>query len=251
VETNLWHAPFVHRSGLSDAAKLSNWLSVTQCLNGSRGSRHLIGAECSGLVPAKIVPHHDDAFAKKDEKMELFSFKPGNSPLLVSMPHSGRCLPTGMKERMTRAGRDLVDTDWYIPRLYNFLESLDVSVLQANYSRYVVDLNRATDGRPLYPGQQETQVCPTSTFMSQDMYKAHEAPVKEEVSTRLLEYWLPYHRKLRLELERMVSEFGYALLWDAHSIQSQLPVFFQGTLPDLNMGTAGGASCDQSISDAI
>jgi N-formylglutamate deformylase len=41
------------------------------------------------------------------------------------------------------------------------------------------------------------------------------------------------------------------VLWDAHSIASVMPRFFDGKLPDLNFGSADGASCDAALTNAI
>ena len=37
------------------------------------------------------------------------------------------------------------------------------------------------------------------------------------------------------------------VLWYAHSICSVVPRFFEGRLPDLNIGSADGRSCDRSL----
>ena len=37
------------------------------------------------------------------------------------------------------------------------------------------------------------------------------------------------------------------MLWDAHSIASEVPRFFDGRLTDLNLGSAGGASADPGL----
>jgi hypothetical protein len=47
---------------------------------------------------------------------------------------------------------------------------------------------------------------------------------------------------LREELERIRQRHGHAVLLDAHSIRSRLPLLFDGTLPDLNLGSNGGQS---------
>lgn len=180
--------------------------------------------------------------------ISVYSFTQGDSPLLVSMPHSGEQLPEWLIPRMTESGRALVDTDWYLPRLYNFLSETGASVLSANFSRYVVDLNRPVDGGSLYPGQRETEVCPTTSFMDQPLYLDGALPDEVEIAERIEQYWRPYHLKLESELTRIKDRFGYALLWDAHSIQSRLPRFFEGCLPDLNLGSADSLACDESIS---
>ena len=57
--------------------------------------------------------------------------------------------------------------------------------------------------------------------------------------------------ELEIERARLKAQHGYAVLWDAHSIRSEIPWLFEGLLPDLNIGTASGASADASITDAV
>lgn len=167
------------------------------------------------------------------------------------MPHSGTGLPSGMLERMTPEGRDLADTDWHVPRLYRFAEQMGASVLRARYSRYVIDLNRPPDGAALYPGHQETSLCPDATFAGEPIYQARQAPDPAQVSDRLERYWRPYHDALSDRLQSIRGRHGFAVLWDAHSIASRVPRLFKGRLPDLNLGTADGVSCDRQVADAV
>jgi len=183
--------------------------------------------------------------------MELFRLHRGSSPLLVSMPHVGTYLPPELAARMTDAGRLVADTDWHVDRLYDFLDGLAASVLCPTHSRYVVDLNRPPDGANLYPGQDTTPLVPPDTFAREPIYRSGEAPGEREVGARVARYWQPYHDALRGELERTRAAHGYALLWDAHSIASELPRFFSGRLPDLNFGTASGAACAPAIEAAV
>jgi N-formylglutamate deformylase len=37
------------------------------------------------------------------------------------------------------------------------------------------------------------------------------------------------------------------VLWEGHSIRSQVPMLFEGRLPDFNLGTADGASCGADL----
>jgi len=181
----------------------------------------------------------------------VFDFVAGDSPLLVSIPHDGRELAPGMAERMTGAGRALPDTDWHVRRLYDFVAELGASVLAANCSRYVVDLNRPADDSALYSGQVSTGLCPTMTFAGEPIYADGYQLRDQDRRKRIDAYWRPYHEKLRSELDRLVAGFGYALLWDAHSIRGELPLLFDGALPDLNIGTNGGLSCSEAMSDAV
>ncbi|PCI32065.1 MAG: N-formylglutamate deformylase [Alphaproteobacteria bacterium] len=175
--------------------------------------------------------------------MTAFHFTPGDSPLLVSMPHVGIHIAPEIKSNLTDVAGKVIDTDWYLHELYNFLADRGVSILQAHYSRTVIDLNRDPAGTSLYPGQSVTEMCPTTGFDNQPLYQDGCLPDDEEVQRRKAAYWQPYHDKIRAELDRIKDKFGYALLWDAHSIQSQVPRFFDGRLPDLNLGSGAGTSC--------
>jgi len=172
-----------------------------------------------------------------------FHFSQGNGPLLISMPHIGVEIPTEIAPQLTDEALKSTDTDWYVDRLYNFTDDLDCSVIKARYSRYAIDLNRGAGGKALYPGQSETELCPTRSFDDESLYRGGAHPDQAEVDRRKTQYWQPYHDKLRNELERIKARYGYALLWDAHSIQSRVPRFFDGRLPDLNLGTGDGISC--------
>jgi N-formylglutamate deformylase len=174
--------------------------------------------------------------------MDAYRFTAGRVPLLVSMPHVGTYVPPEIETRLGEAARDLPDTDWHVDRLYDFLDDLGTSVLRATHSRYVIDLNRAADGKPLYPGASETELCPTTTFADQPIYRPGQAPDADETAERRGRIWQPYHDCLAGELEAIKSRHGVALLWDAHSIRSRVPRFFEGRLPDLNFGTGGGVT---------
>lgn len=176
-----------------------------------------------------------------------FRFRQGKTPLLVSMPHVGTYIPPHMAANMTDAALRLADTDWHLEQLYNFLEELGASVLVATHSRYVIDLNRPPDNANLYPGQDTTGLCPIDTFERQPLYKDGAAPGEDEIAARTAEYWQPYHKALSAELQRLRQAHGVALLWDAHSIASVVPRFFDGKLPDFNLGTASGTSCAEEL----
>lgn len=174
----------------------------------------------------------------------------GTAPLLVSIPHMGVSVPADVKKRMTREGQRLADTDWHVDRLYDFAIGMGASVLMPVYSRYVIDLNRPEDDEDLYPGQVKTGLCPLETFDGQRIYREGEEPDAIEKANRIGAYWLPYHETLQAELERIKSVHGHAVLYDAHSIKSVVPRLFDGRLPDLNLGTARGASCDEKLAQA-
>ena len=141
------------------------------------------------------------------------------------------------------------DTDWHVDRLYDFADALGAGMLVATHSRYVVDLNRDPEDRPLYPGADNTEVCPTSTFDAARIYQDGGAPDPAEVAARVARYWDPYHAALQRELDGLHERHGVACLLEAHSIRSVVPRFFDGRLPDLNLGTADGASAAPDLTD--
>ena len=181
----------------------------------------------------------------------VFTLERGTSPLLVSMPHIGTAIPPELQHAYTPEALKVEDTDWHLHQLYNFLPALGASVLQPYFSRYVIDLNRPPDDAPMYPGASNTELCPTHFFSGQALYRPGQAPAPEERARRREHYWQPYHAALAAELARIKAVHGFALLWDAHSIRSQIPWLFEGKLPDLNIGTASGLSAHASITDAV
>ena len=180
-----------------------------------------------------------------------YSFHEGSIPLLISLPHDGRMLPEHIGSRMTAAGLALPDTDWHVAQLYEFSKRLGASVLVADYSRYVVDLNRPADDEAMYTGQTSTGLCPLQTFSGENIYLDSAVIDAAEKAERIQRYWRPYHDKIDATLATLRSLHGYALLWDAHSIPSVVPRLFEGELPVLNVGTWDGRSCDQTLAAAV
>lgn len=179
-----------------------------------------------------------------------YRYRHGSSPLIVSMPHVGTFVPHSVGRTLNDCAVQRPDTDWHLPRLYDFLESLDATVITATHSRYVIDVNRPPDGANLYPGRDTPKLCPTDTFDQQPLYRVG-GPKPEEIARRLDSVWRPYHRRLECEIERVRDEHGVALLWDAHSIVSVAPRLFEGRLADFNLGTADGASCDPELAAVL
>lgn len=182
---------------------------------------------------------------------DVFTFAEGTTPLLVSVPHDGRIVPEDVAARMTEKGRATPDTDWHVARLYGFVSRLGASVVTAQYSRYVVDLNRPPGDDPLYPGSATTGLCPATTFAGDAVYEDGRGVPAEEREVRVARYWRPYHERIASTLAALRERHGYALLWDAHSIVSHAPRLFDGELPVLNLGTFGGKSCAPRIETAL
>ena len=179
-----------------------------------------------------------------------FQLTRGRVPLLVSIPHMGSEIPPELRAGFAPRALAVEDADWHLDRLYGFVVELGASVLQARFARYVIDLNRPPDNAPMYPGASNTELCPSRFFDGEPLY-AGNPPSAAEQERRRASYWQPYHDALAGELARLKQEHGFALLWDAHSIRSEIPWLFDGVLPDLNIGSNAGASAAPSVTEAV
>lgn len=185
--------------------------------------------------------------------MSVYRLQQGQVPLLISLPHVGTELPPELHDRLVPRALTSEDTDWHLERLYRPLaERLGASLIVPRYSRYVVDLNRPPDDQPLYPGASgSTGLVPTHFFTSEPLYRDGAEPDAAEVAARREACWRPYHDALAAELARLHALHGRALLFDGHSIRSELPWLFEGRLPALNLGTADGASCAPAVTTRL
>jgi N-formylglutamate deformylase len=180
-----------------------------------------------------------------------FTLHRGTTPLLISMPHVGTHLPEALKPRLVERALQVEDTDWHLERLYAFAKALGAGMIVPVESRIVVDLNRSPDNQPMYPGRNNTELCPTCFFTGDPIYCEGAAPSDAEIRERVAAHWQPYHAALTEELQRLKVTHGHAVLFDAHSIKGELPWLFEGALPDLNLGTVEGRSCAPGLRTAV
>lgn len=181
--------------------------------------------------------------------MESYRYYPGTQPVVINVPHGGTHIPPQIKDRFTAEAQPLPDTDWHVERLYAFARDLGVHLLVSTNSRYLVDLNRNKAPETLYPGQFNTDVVPLHTFDGQPIYQAGQEPDAREIQERVSGYWQPYHNKLQRVLQHVIEQHGQVVLLDAHSIRSEISTLFEGTLPTLNIGTAGGQSAAADLTE--
>ena len=167
----------------------------------------------------------------------------GDGPVLLAQPHGGTEIPDAILQRLNAQGHARADTDWHIGRLYADLLA-DASIVSTPIHRYVIDANRDPADESLYPGQNTTSLCPTTTFDGDPIYLPGQAPSLDEIQQRQQQYHQPYHDALAEQLQRIHQRHGYAILYDCHSIRSLVPYLFEGRLPDFNIGSNSGNSCD-------
>jgi N-formylglutamate deformylase len=175
----------------------------------------------------------------------------GESPLILSLPHTGTLLPDHLAELYVSPWQARRDADWWIEKLYDFAVTQDVTVLRTCVSRSVIDVNRDPSGTSLYPGQATTGLCPLTDFDGASLYQPDQAPDEMAIEERLDRYFSPYHMLLQGEIARLRTRHKRIVLYDAHSIRSRIPRLFDGVLPECNIGTNDGISADAALTDGI
>ena len=171
-------------------------------------------------------------------------------PILLSIPHCGTAFPDELKGQYKKElFKAPDDTDWFVDQLYNFAPAMGITMISANYSRWVIDLNHDTDSKPLYTdGRIITGLCPITNFLGEPIYKDHRKEVDQtEIARRLRNYYQPYHQKIQELLNDLKAEFGKVLLWDCHSIRQVVKTIQPGKFFDLILGDADGTSASPGI----
>lgn len=168
----------------------------------------------------------------------------GDSTVVLGLPHTGTWLPDAVVADLNPRGREIADTDWHVDRLYEGLLP-GTTMVRATFNRYVIDANRDPSGVSLYPGQNTTGLVPETDFDGVPIWDS--SPDAAETERRRQAYHAPYHAALAAELARVKARHGVAILYDCHSIRSRIPFLFEGPLPDLNIGTDEGRTCDPRI----
>ena len=175
----------------------------------------------------------------------------GDAPLVLSLPHTGTEIPAALADRLVSPWLARKDTDWLVERLYDFAAALGATALRTRLSRTVIDVNRDPFGASLYPGLATTELCPTITFDGEPLYRDGKGLPPEEVAGRRDRWFAPYHAVLAAEVARLRAIHPRVVVYDAHSIRSSVPRLFDGELPNFNIGTDGGRTCDSALTAAV
>ena len=167
-------------------------------------------------------------------------------PVVVTIPHTGVVVPKKIASNFVNDDiAALPMTDWHLHELYDFLPALGITTLYANYSRFVVDLNRSPDSEPLYPGRFETGLVATKTFDGNRIWKAD--PDQREIKRRRETFHDPYHRKLNELLSTIRDRDGRAFVVDAHSVVSMANSLHGPLDKEIYLGNRDGQTCDASL----
>ena len=175
----------------------------------------------------------------------------GEAPLVVAFPHTGTEIPADIEAGFASPWLARRDADWWIDQLYHFAADLGATTVRTRLSRSVIDVNRDPSGASLYPGQATTELCPTTTFDGEPLYRRGQAPGEAEIARRTETWFSPYHAAVEAELSRLAGRNGKVVLYDAHSIRSRVPRLFEGELPQFNIGTNSGRACDPALTVSV
>jgi N-formylglutamate amidohydrolase len=135
------------------------------------------------------------------------------TPFIASFPHSGMQIPQSMiplytPDHLSR----LRNTDWFLPELYCGIGDLGFSRVQANFSRYVIDVNRAL--KPEMVGDfRNHPVYATDTWGDQ-ILKDPDCDMR--IDDRM-PYYKAYHDGLTDLMMKAIKRFGCAYVIDMHS----------------------------------
>jgi len=173
-------------------------------------------------------------------------------PILISFPHSGHYIPDDLRNQYREDAISFIDdTDWYLPELYQFASKMGITCIKANYSRWVIDLNRDPESVPLYnDGRLITGLCTQTDFLGNPIYKEGNEPDQTAIKGRLEKFFWPYYEAVQEILLGFVRDFGKGILYDSHSIRSVVPSIQKERFPDMILGTASGKSAETNIIDA-
>ncbi|MGB9429769.1 MAG: N-formylglutamate amidohydrolase [Gammaproteobacteria bacterium] len=176
------------------------------------------------------------------EPYEIREPSGAETPLLVSIPHTGVYVPEAIAAQFASDYiRSLPMTDWHLHHLYDFLPALGVTTIYATYSRFVADLNRSPDDAPLYAGRFETGCVALKTFRGDEIY--HTPPSQEEKNRRRELVHAPYHTKLLELLHTKIARFGSAVLIDVHSVASRANLLHGELKGHIYLGDRDGKTC--------
>ena len=148
--------------------------------------------------------------------------KQSNSPLVISIPHSGTDIPQDIAPICNLATKR-EHADWELQEL---VAPLSETTLVANVSRYIVDVNRFK----LRTGKATQPIIPRIDEVGNQLFNNY--PSKKKQADWLQRYYSPYYLHLENLLNEKLEQHEKVLLVDLHSYDDKL---FQTS--DIILGT--------------
>ena len=146
-------------------------------------------------------------------KIETFNLTKHSLPFVISIPHSGIYFPKDMQKKVLDNVL-FTNMDWYLPKLYEFLNEMDFTVIINNVSRYVIDPNRNIEQQNI-EGNYNNNLVYTKTTFGKDIYTI--IPDSKEIKNRIDEFYTPYHSILNQAINEKLKYFDKVYLIDLHS----------------------------------
>src|SRR5579871_5903421 len=140
----------------------------------------------------------------------------GESPLILTLPHTGVDIPQDIESGLISPWLARKDADWWINLLYDFGYAIGATVIRTAISRTVIDCNRDPSGASLYPEQATTELCPTTTFDGEPLYRAGFLPNAAEIAMRRSTFFDPYHAAITQAITRLRGQHPTVVLYDCH-----------------------------------
>lgn len=176
--------------------------------------------------------------------------------VIVEVPHAGTWIPPIVTPEI-EVDRDSIlrDSDLLVDRCWDRSAEFGATLLMANVSRYVVDLNRASDDIdldivPLHPAPRPRQSRGVVWRRTIDGRMVSPPLTYDQFRERLALFHVPYHDALRRLIAEKQRKFGFVILVAAHSMPSKSR---DGTKrrADIVPGTRGRTSADRRVIDAV
>ena len=135
-----------------------------------------------------------------------------NSPLVISIPHSGTDIPQDIDSLCNLAAKR-EHTDWALPEL---VAPLSETTLVATVSRYIVDVNRFKPRT----GKATQPIIPRIDEVGNQLFTNY--PSKQKQADWLERYYTPYYLHLENLLNEKLEQHERVLLVDLHSYDDKL-----------------------------
>ncbi|MBO6726841.1 MAG: N-formylglutamate amidohydrolase [Rhizobiaceae bacterium] len=184
-------------------------------------------------------------------------------PFVFNSPHSGRFYPRRFLA-MAKLDADTIrrSEDCFVEELFGGAVGLGAPLLQANFPRAYLDVNREPwelDPRmfaqplPSFANVRSPRVAgglgtiPRLVGEGLDIY-AGKLPL-DEAAQRIDRIYKPYHETLKRLVAQTHARFGYAVLVDCHSMPASIRVGDNGVRPDFIIGDRFGASASAALTE--
>ena len=147
------------------------------------------------------------------KRIETFNLNKHELPFVISIPHSG----VYISDRMNNKLLDNVifsSMDWYLPKLYSFLNELGFTTIINNVSRYEIDVNRDMKNKGVGESFLKNYIYTNTTF-GDKMYQ--EELSLEDINYRIKEFYIPYYQAIYSAIQEKLKYFDKVYLIDLHS----------------------------------